>query len=595
MTGRGWPRLAVIVTASIGMLWWTWGAWPDPFIDFGRELYVAWRLVQGDALYVDVESFNGPLSPYVNAGWFRIFGISLRSLVLGNLVIVGVLLWLLYRTFETLSSSFAATVACLTFIGLFAFGQIADLGNYNFVTPYSHEITHGALLSFLAIHALRLHLRSGSLASAIAVGLALGLTFLTKVEIFAAAGPAVLIGLTLATALRPRPERRGWLVAAAVTSGMLTIVGVAFLCLRTAMPANRALVGLMGSWRYALDPELSSHVFYQRIAGLDHPWESLRVVFNATLGYGLVFGSVTLVAMVLRRPRFGLELAGAVGFVAVILLAAFSANLSFEQMARPLPVFTAVLTGLLAWALARNWAHQARARALVLPLTVALFSLLLLAKIALNVKVHRYGFVLAMPATLVLVVALLDWIPKRIEAAGGAGTVFRSTALVAWSIAVAVHLAVNRDRLDVHRYIVAEGTDRFRSDSRGILMNAALAEIRSRLTPNESLVVVPEGVMLNYLARRSSSSPFVTFLPPEIIMFGQDRILNSLQSHPPDYVAVVDRPTDEYGVPVFGRDYGEPILTWIAAGYRPVASIESTPLQEGRFGIRLFRRMTIPR
>ena len=46
---RALGPIAVLI-AGCGMLAWTWGAWPDPLVDFGREAYVAWRLAEGDAL-----------------------------------------------------------------------------------------------------------------------------------------------------------------------------------------------------------------------------------------------------------------------------------------------------------------------------------------------------------------------------------------------------------------------------------------------------------------------------------------------------------------------------------------------------------------
>ena len=52
----------------------TWRGWADPLVDFGRELYVPWRLAEGERLYLDIAWFNGPLSQYWNALWFRIFG-----------------------------------------------------------------------------------------------------------------------------------------------------------------------------------------------------------------------------------------------------------------------------------------------------------------------------------------------------------------------------------------------------------------------------------------------------------------------------------------------------------------------------------------
>ena len=34
---------------------WSWLKWPDPLIDFGRELYTPWQLSSGKVLYRDVK------------------------------------------------------------------------------------------------------------------------------------------------------------------------------------------------------------------------------------------------------------------------------------------------------------------------------------------------------------------------------------------------------------------------------------------------------------------------------------------------------------------------------------------------------------
>ena len=54
----------ILLAATIAMLWWTWFKWPDPVVDFGRELYTAWQISEGKVLYRDIAYFNGPLSPY---------------------------------------------------------------------------------------------------------------------------------------------------------------------------------------------------------------------------------------------------------------------------------------------------------------------------------------------------------------------------------------------------------------------------------------------------------------------------------------------------------------------------------------------------
>src|SRR4051812_44070146 len=134
---------AIITVVALIMLAWTWRGWPDPIVDFGRELYVPWQISKGAVLYSDIAYFNGPLSPHFNALVFKLLGPSVMSLVYSNLLWLTALIVMLYRLLVTVADRLAATTACLVFVTVFAFVQLVQVGNYNYVTPYSHEITHG--------------------------------------------------------------------------------------------------------------------------------------------------------------------------------------------------------------------------------------------------------------------------------------------------------------------------------------------------------------------------------------------------------------------------------------------------------------------
>jgi len=146
-------------------------------------------------------------------------------------------------------------------------------------------------------------------------------------------------------------------------------------------------------------------------------------------------------------------------------------------------------------------------------------------------------------------------------------------------------------RVDERTHPVGAGPDRFLAGFRAPAVNAALADIGERLGPEDSLVVLPEGVMLNYLARRPNSTGHINFMPPELIIFGESRILDALRASPPDYIALTHKDTREYGLDFFGRGYGRALLDWAKRNYRPVALFGQPPLREGtRFGIRLMKR-----
>jgi hypothetical protein len=64
---------------------------------------------------------------------------------------------------------------------------------------------------------------------------------------------------------------------------------------------------------------------------------------------------------------------------------------------------------------------------------------------------------------------------------------------------------------------------------------------------------------VNYLLRRVNPTPHTAhtvLMPPEMLLFGDDRITAAFQSRPPDYVVTAHKDAGEYGQRLFGRDYG---------------------------------------
>jgi hypothetical protein len=109
--------------------------------------------------------------------------------------------------------------------------------------------------------------------------------------------------------------------------------------------------------------------------------------------------------------------------------------------------------------------------------------------------------------------------------------------------------------------------------------------------PGSTLAVLPEGVMVNWLLRSHNPTPFVNFMPPEFLLFGENRIVESFERAPPDYVMLIHKDTSEYGLPFFGPDYGTRLASWVQERYEPVRLYGDPPLLPGsRFGIRVLRR-----
>ena len=103
----------------------------------------------------------------------------------------------MYRIFIETTDIIAATFAVTIFLGIFAFSQYVGIGNYNFVTPYTYNLTHGVVLSFFTIYAYVRYLKQRKTIWLGIVGLSIGLVFLCKIEVFLAISLSMFTGILL--------------------------------------------------------------------------------------------------------------------------------------------------------------------------------------------------------------------------------------------------------------------------------------------------------------------------------------------------------------------------------------------------------------
>jgi len=561
-----WP--ACLLAALFALLAWrSWGAWPDPLVDFGRELYDPWRITAGDVLYRDLAYFNGPLSPSINALWFKLFGASLRTLVVANLALLAATTALIYWMLRQFSTRIAATAAAAAFLALCGFSQFTPTRNYNFVCPYSHEMTHGLLLALAALAASWRIPRRGHTAAAVA-GLLLGLVLLTKVELTIAATAAVVASVVwLSRGERPTTlaTRIACLAAAAAVP---PLVAVALLAQH--MSWSEAFAGCFGGWRMATAPEIRDLDFYRRGLGTLHLADSLALLADSAARWAIFLAAayalerVTGALPVHRRRAVALALGGA------LAAGLFDFGFNWSLMERALPLAMLLLA---AWQALQSWRAEptsATRRQSALAALWCLFALAMLAKIGLYSRITHYGFVLAAPALVAVVVAMLDWLPAAANCRGLPGDVlprFAAPLLVAYVLAYQCQQSVLVDRTTP----LGAERDAFAAAANAQPVARAEQEILGRVGPDQTLAVLPEGVMLNYLTRRPAPTRFITWMPPEVLFFGEAEMLAALAAAPPDWVLLAPRDLREYGVPQFGAGYADSIAQWIDAHYHPVA------------------------
>jgi hypothetical protein len=594
----------VLAVWFAALLAWSWRKWADPHIDFGAELYIAWQIAEGRSLYTDIAYRHGPLSHHANGLLFAVFGASVRTLVIANLAVLAAICAMLWRLFELACDRFTATAAVGVMLAVFAFGQHAGIANFNYVTPYLHAQTHGLALSLLLLLALLRAARTGARLPLAVAGACLGAVFLTKAELFVPALGAVAAAFAArargawATPGRAVPSRWGADAAVLSAAALVPIGGFAGL-LVSRMPADIALRGLLGNWAH-LSGTLSDP-FYLAGAGLgDTTGNASRAAaaLAAVLAVAALAVASDRAAARARRPAW----VGA-GIAALVTggLVAASARVPWLELARALP-FTSLAAAIAAGHAVLRRGADPHARRRVLPVfLVSVYALLLIAKLGLAARFHHYGFVLAVPATLLLVAAGTHALPAALRARGGTGGAARLVCSGVAAATCAGVLAHAQPFYAAKRLELGRGADAILAEvpaasPRPLRIAETLAFLEARMRPGDTLVVMPEGVMLNYLLRKENPTPYTLFVPTEIRTFGETAMLAALEAHPPDYVVLAHRRSGEFGVGPFGRDprNGAGLRRWVDARYREVARFGPEPFTGAGFGTLVLERSARP-
>jgi hypothetical protein len=578
----------------------SWRRWPDVLVDFGMQLYLPWRISEGDVLYRDVMYLSGgPLSQYFNALLFKIFGVSFRTLIFANLAITAGMLILIYRRFLAAADRLTATMICLGIVLGFAFQHSGLIGNYNYVTPYCHEVFHGLALSVVVVMWLSSWVEKKQIRFAASAGFGSGLVFLTKPDIFMALVVCAGMAFLAAVFFHKRTGFAAKSLVAFLLAGLVPLLVFFALFLRVEgwQASARSVIS---AWAPLWHPSIIQNPFYQWCLGLDAPLlhlEKMVVHFIsiavATAVYALAFRGDVESRFKWIKPSW------VVWPLLVSPLLVLAIVLKWGDCGRSLPLLglsACVLLGL-------NYRQVVTEPAAIFPLLWNVFGLALLAKLGFFTRIWHYGFALAMPAFAGAVYLFVWLLPVLLEQRYQVRFhLFRMAACLVL-ITGFVHLFLRSESYYLRKNVpVGRGGDKIMAYGPSVNpfhdnVQLALSWIQKNVPPEATLTVLPEGAMINYLSRRLSPNPYLVWLPPEMEMFGQTNMAAAFEKNSPDYVVILERSTAEYGVGYFGYypRYGTELMQWIDDHYdrvcpAPDPAGKSAPQDQSFFELQILKR-----
>jgi len=582
----GYLALAPVFSVFWAMAAWSWRKWPDVMVDFGEQLYAPWQICRGKVLYRDIGYIIGPLSQYFNALLFKVFGVSLSTLIASNLSILALLILFIYHLFLRVSDQVVSAAICIVILTVFSFSQYVGIANYNYICPYSHEAFHGLVLAIFQVGLLAAWANTRKPAWAGAAGFCCGLVFLTKPEIFVAAAACTGAALCLSA---PRARWKGAACFCALAT--LPVLGF-FLYFQTVIPGWGALHAVLGSWSAIASTPAVRNDFYKWCLGLDEPIRNTLLMVAHFAGASLAL----LVCAFCARRGEGINASRRLLSWALIGSLAWAAYyFDWAECGRSLPLLLVLICAVLAWTWRRG--DQRERRDLILPLLWSVFALVLLAKMGVHCRVWHYGFCLAMPAA-VSVLYFAGWfLPRSLRGRGVDEAVFRTALFLLVAVGVVRLLGISNGFYRVKNYAVGHGGDRMmyfnpRVEGRGLALNLALDWLNRNTPADATLCVVPEGIMLNYLSRRPNPTRYTTLVMMATQKYPESELLAAFSNSRPDYIAIIHKDTSEWGVRFFGQEPNFGLLTmrWINQNYRAVWLLGHEPLQNDYFGIKIMKR-----
>ena len=573
------------------MAWISWRRWPDILVDFGSQLYLPWQISEGAMLYRDIYNVPGCLSQLYHGLLFTIFAPSLRVLILSNLLILGLLLVMLYRLFLQIGDRMTATFVCLAVVCGFAFSQHLDVGNYNYIAPYSHEVWHGLVMAICMTVLLSRWLANGSSTAFFLGALCYGLSFMTKPEIFFAAS-SVVIAASVMYALKTRlgdSLRHG---VKFVLSACLP-VAVFYIYFAAKTDPKSAGLSIVWAWLPVFTTNIAQHNFFRHWMGFDAPWSHVRPMLFYFVGLLaiIVILAWRLQAAVSRIERLTL-------FCGV---AAVSVFFNWRDCGHVLPLVlcsAAVFLGFRGRAFHETRGEQS------LPWLWIVLGLALLAKMGFYPRIYHYGVFLAMPAFVGCVYFLIFLLPSLMKPA--AAVYFRGAMALLLLIGFVQFIGLSWLFYQDKTFPVGPQQDTiitYKADTEpaGPALEEATEWLTANTRPGDTLGVLPEGALLNFWSRRRNPTGFLHpgfpgARPSVIWPFNDDALFEAYRQHPPEYVALVHRDGSEWGGAYFGqkKGYGLELMHWIRENYELARLIGAEPLVKDAFGIKILRRKVEP-
>lgn len=514
--------LWIILIVSISI---TYAHHGNFLIDCGREAYYPTQILLGKLLYKDIFNIYGPFSYMFNALLFKVFTINLNVLYVSGCIcafFISTLIYLIAKRFLTNFLSFS--IAAFTI-----FTGVLSTYLSNFIFPYSYAILYG-LVSFLASVLFLLKYESKKktpylyLSSFFA-----GLCIANKYEFL----PYFLVILYTMLKVKPLKFKQYYYTIFSLLFMPVFCFGILFL---QGLAINDLISTL--SLYIKMSQSQTLHYFYRRQG----------VYFSKNLFiYEIICAIMTIFP--LSCFVYGFKVKNKISAFLLIALSAFliikwTNPLSFGL----LPILIIIFAIYDFKNIKANFSLQ------ILTLSAILFSI----KVFWGLIIANYGTFFAGFLLITILALIIDRFRNKD---------LNQKAIGLYLIIVALVLGIHGMKINNHLEIKSPRGDIYTNE---ILYNASndlINYINKNTKQTDSIVILPEGAMINFLTQRPTDNFYTSLIPLYVEVFGDNNLIEHFKKTKPEYIIFNNWNTNDYYFEYICQDYAVSLCNYVAANY----------------------------
>lgn len=498
----------------------------DIIVDCGREVYYPTQILLGKVLYKDIFNIYGPFSYMLNAFLFKIFGINLNVLyVVGCLCAfcVSILIYLISKRFLSKFLSFSISIFTIA-IG------VLNTHLFNFVFPYSFAILYG-IVSFLVSLWFLLKYQENSEKNfyLYASSFFAGICVTSKYEFL----PYLIAILYAMLKIKPLKFKEYYLA-------IVSLFFVPIICFGTLFLQGMKLSDIVSAvFLIKKMAQSQSLAYFYTGQGIYFCKNTIPFLISAFL-----FTAIPLGFFVYGFRLKNKVLSSITILLSVILISYWTTPVIFAF----LPILIAILAIFDYKKLVKNVP--------LMILTLATFAVSM--KIFWGLITQNYGAFFASFLLITFLSLMLQRFKNVNQNAIGAYIIIVSIALsfqVIPKLLSKNHL-ISTERGKIYTYgLYYKATDE--------LINY----IKSNTKKSDKIVILPEGVFINFLTNRQSDDVYNSLIPLYVEVFGEENIIQHFRETKPEYIVFNNFSTDDYYFKGLCYDYAISLCSYVNNNY----------------------------